>query len=48
MVASHHQTVGQNLNLLITNNPFENVTKFKYLEITVTNEIVFTKKLCAD
>jgi hypothetical protein len=31
MFMSCHQNVGQNHNLLIANNSFENVTKFKYL-----------------
>jgi hypothetical protein len=35
MVISHHQNAGENHNFLIANKSFENVTNFKYLEVTV-------------
>ena len=36
-VTSRHQNVVQNRNILIGNLSFENVEKFKYLGVTVTN-----------
>jgi hypothetical protein len=33
---SHHQNSGQNQNIRITNELFENVAQFKYLGMTLT------------
>jgi archaellum component FlaC len=38
MIMSRHQNSGQNQNIRITNEFFENVAKFKYLETTITNQ----------
>ena len=37
MITSRHQNGIQNQNIVIENLSFENVEKFKYLEVTVTN-----------
>ena len=37
MITSHHQNVIQNQNVVIGNLSFENVEKFRYLGVTVTN-----------
>jgi hypothetical protein len=38
MIMFCHLNSGQNWNIRITNELFENVTKFKYLGITLTNQ----------
>jgi glutaredoxin-related protein len=38
MITFHHQNLGQNLNIRIANDLYENVAKFKYLGITLTNQ----------
>ena len=37
MITSRHQKVMQNQNTVILNLLFENVEKFKYFRVTVTN-----------
>jgi hypothetical protein len=38
MLLSHHQNVGRNRDIQIANRAFENVSQFKYLGATVTNQ----------
>jgi hypothetical protein len=38
MLLSHHQNVGQNRDIKIVNRLFENVSQFKYLGTTATDE----------
>jgi hypothetical protein len=38
MIMSHHLNSGQNQNIRIANESLENVTKFKYLGMTLTNQ----------
>jgi hypothetical protein len=38
MIMSHHQDSGQNQNIWIANKSSENVAKFKYLGMTLSNK----------
>jgi hypothetical protein len=38
MIVSHHLNSGQNQNIRIANESFENVVKFKYLGMTLINQ----------
>jgi hypothetical protein len=48
MLLSYHQNVGQNRDIKIANKLFENVSQFKYLGMTVTNQNLFKRKLRGD
>ena len=47
MITSHRQNVIQNKNIVIGNLSFENVEKFRYLGVTVTNTNDIRKRLNA-
>jgi hypothetical protein len=38
MLLSRHRIAGQNQDIRIANRPFENVSQFKYIGTTVTNQ----------
>ena len=38
MITSHHQNIVQTQNMITENLLFENVQKFKYLGVTITNK----------
>jgi hypothetical protein len=42
---SHHQNVGQNHNIKTAIRSFENVPKFKYLGMAVTNESLIHEEI---
>jgi hypothetical protein len=48
MLLSRHQNAGQNCDIKRGDRSFENVVQFKYLETTVTNKILFKRKLRGD
>jgi len=48
MVMSQDRNAGRNHNINIDNSSFERVEQFKYLGTTLTNQILFKKKLRAD
>jgi hypothetical protein len=42
---SHHQNAGKNRNIKIANRSFENVSQFKYLGTTVTNQNLIQEEI---
>jgi hypothetical protein len=45
MLISRHQNVGQNREIKIANRLFENVSQFKYLGTTVTNQNLIQEEI---
>jgi hypothetical protein len=45
MLLSRHQNVGQNREIQIANRSFENVSQFKYLGTTVTNQNLIQEEI---
>jgi hypothetical protein len=45
VLPSHHQNVGQNPGIKIVNRSFENVSQFKYLGPTVTNQSLIQEEI---
>jgi hypothetical protein len=45
MLLSHHQNIGRNQNIKIANRAFENVSQFKYLGTTVTNQNLIQEEI---
>jgi hypothetical protein len=45
MLLTHHQNVGQNWNIKTANRWFENMSQFKYLGMTVTNQNLIQEKI---
>jgi hypothetical protein len=45
MLVSHDQNVGQNRDIKIGNRSFENVSQFKYLVTTVTNQNLIQEEI---
>jgi hypothetical protein len=45
MLMSHHQNAGQCRNVRTANRAFENVEKFKYLGMTLTNQHLIHEKI---
>jgi hypothetical protein len=45
MLLSRHQNVGQNQDITIANRSFENVSQFKYLGMTVTNQNLIQEEI---
>jgi hypothetical protein len=42
---SRHQNAGQNQDIKLANKSFENVSQFKYLETTVTNQNLIQEEI---
>jgi hypothetical protein len=45
MLVSRDQNAGQNLEIKIGNRSFENVSQFKYLGMTVTNQYLIQEEI---
>jgi hypothetical protein len=45
MLLSCHQNVGRNQDIKIANRSFENVSQFKYLGMTVTNQNLIQEEI---
>jgi hypothetical protein len=45
MLVSHHQTAGQNQEIKTASKLFENVSQFKYLGMTVTNQNLIQEEI---
>jgi hypothetical protein len=45
MLLSQHQNAGQNRDIKIANRSFENVSQFKYLEMTITNQNLIKEEI---
>jgi hypothetical protein len=45
MLLSRHQNVGQNRDIKIANRSFENVSQFKYFEMTVTDQNLIQEEI---
>jgi hypothetical protein len=45
MLLSHHRDAGQNWDIKIANRLFENVSQFRYLGMTVTNQILIQQEI---
>jgi hypothetical protein len=45
MLLSRHQNVGQNRDIKLANGSFENVSQFKYLGMTVTNQNLIQEEI---
>jgi hypothetical protein len=45
MLLSRHQNIGQNWDIKIANRSFENVSQFKYLGTTVTNQNLIQEEI---
>jgi hypothetical protein len=45
MLLSHHQNVGRKWDIKIANRSFENVSQFKYLGMTVTNQNLIQEEI---
>jgi hypothetical protein len=45
MLPSRHQNAGQNRDMKIANRSFENVSQFKYLVMTITNQNLIQEQI---